>query len=58
MIDSSASRARQSQPNWSTYQSLLNFAEKTWSDNRDLHPRDLIDLRSFIWVLGWDEYPA
>lgn len=50
--------AYQSKPNWSTYQSLLNFAETVRRDNRDLHPRDLIDLQSFIWVQGSDEYPA
>jgi len=50
--------AYQSQPNWSTYQSLLNFAETVRRDNRDLHPRDLIDLQSFIWVVGSGECPA
>ena len=24
--------------------------------NRDLRPRDIIDLQSFIWVMGSDEY--
>jgi hypothetical protein len=24
---------------------------------RDLKPRDLIDIQSFIWVQGSDEYP-
>jgi hypothetical protein len=26
-------------------------------DLRDLRPRDMIDLQSFIWVQGSDEYP-
>jgi len=27
------------------------------ADTADLGPRDMIDLQSFIWVLGSDEYP-
>jgi len=46
-----------SRPNWNTYRSLLAFAEQVRSDVRDLEPRDYIDLQSFIWVLGSDEYP-
>ena|SRR5436190_5013653 len=45
-----------SRPNWGTYQSLLAFAEKVRRDQRDLHPRDMIDLQGFIWVQGSDEY--
>jgi len=26
------------------------------SDTADLEPRDMIDLQSFIWVQGSDEY--
>ena len=44
-------------PNWDTYQSLLNFAEQIRQDTADLHPRDFIDLQSFIWVMGSEEYP-
>ena len=43
-------------PNWSTYVSLLEFAEQVREDTRDLGPRDMIDLQSFIWVQGSDEY--
>ena len=32
------------------------FAERVRSDQRDLEPRDMIDLQSFIWVQGSDEY--
>ena len=46
----------QSAPNWSTYVSVLEFAEQVREDQRDLGPRDLIDLQSFIWVQGSDEY--
>jgi hypothetical protein len=45
-----------SRPNWETYTSLLRFAETVREDNRDLRPRDMIDLQSFLWVQGSDEY--
>jgi hypothetical protein len=45
-----------SRPRWETYESLLNFARAVYRDNRDLRPRDMIDLQSFIWVQGSDEY--
>ena len=45
-----------SRPTWDTYQSLLAFAERVRRDNRDLRPRDMIDLQSFMWVQGSDEY--
>ena len=45
-----------SRPNWDTYASLLGFAEMVRRDQRDLGPRDMIDLQSFIWVQGSDEY--
>ncbi|HYF30700.1 MAG TPA: hypothetical protein VD993_06250 [Chitinophagaceae bacterium] len=46
-----------SRPNWKTYQNLLAFAEEIGADQADLQPRDLIDMQSFMWVLGSDEYP-
>ena len=46
----------QSRPNWDTYASLLAFAEQVRADQADLGPRDMIDLQSFIWVQGSDEY--
>ena len=45
-----------SRPAWSTYASVLKFAETVRRDMRDLRPRDMIDLQSFIWVQGSDEY--
>jgi hypothetical protein len=45
-----------SRPNWDTYADLLGFAERVRNDTRDLHPKDMIDLQSFIWVQGSDEY--
>jgi hypothetical protein len=47
-----------SRPNWTTYRSLLDFAARVKADQRDLEPRDMIDLQSFIWVQGSDEYPS
>ncbi|MCW3086820.1 MAG: hypothetical protein JWQ78_206 [Sediminibacterium sp.] len=46
-----------SRPNWDTYQSLLEFAQQVRQDMRAYQPRDYIDLQSFIWVMGSDEYP-
>jgi len=46
----------QSRPSWDTYSSLLAFAAAVRRDLRDLLPRDMIDLQSFIWVQGSDEY--
>ncbi|MDB5221785.1 MAG: hypothetical protein JWN83_452 [Chitinophagaceae bacterium] len=45
-----------SKPNWETYKSLLDFAEQVRKDTADLKPKDFIDLQSFIWVLGSEEY--
>src|SRR5687767_6227592 len=45
-----------SRPGWSTYVSLLGFADRIRADQKDLQPRDMIDLQSFIWVQGSDEY--
>jgi hypothetical protein len=47
----------QSRPNWETYASLQQFAATIRADLRDLRPRDMIDIQSFIWVQGSDEYP-
>jgi hypothetical protein len=46
----------QSKPSWPTYASLLDFANLIKKDQHELRPRDLIDIQSFIWVLGSDEY--
>jgi len=47
----------QSKPNWNTYQSLLGFADLIKKDTRSYRPKDYIDLQSFIWVMGSEEYP-
>ncbi|MFL5489209.1 MAG: hypothetical protein ACJ8AJ_12085 [Gemmatimonadaceae bacterium] len=45
-----------SRPNWQTYSDLLDFARAVGDDLRDLRPRDMIDIQSFVWVQGSDEY--
>jgi hypothetical protein len=47
----------ESRPRWETYAEFLNLARVVRKNLRDLHPRDLIDLQSFLWVQGSDEYP-
>jgi hypothetical protein len=45
-----------SKPNAATYAHLLEFAAHVRDDLRDLRPRDMIDIQSFLWVQGSDEY--
>ena len=45
-----------SNPDFTTYKSLLDFASFVKKETLDLGPRDNIDLQSFIWVMGSDEY--
>ncbi|HJQ09987.1 MAG TPA: hypothetical protein VJ840_03070 [Gemmatimonadaceae bacterium] len=45
-----------SRPNWATYSDLLKFAAEVKRDLSDLRPRDMIDIQSFLWVQGSDEY--
>lgn len=49
--------AYRSTPQWETYASLLAFARTVRRDLADLRPRDMIDVQSFVWVQGSDEYP-
>ena len=46
----------QSRPSAEIYESLLSFAETVRRDLRDLEPRDMIDIQSFLWVQGSEEY--
>jgi hypothetical protein len=41
---------------WRTYSSALDFARTVRRDLTDLRPRDMIDIQSFLWVLGSSEY--
>jgi hypothetical protein len=45
-----------SKPNWETYKSMLDFAAILKKDLKSMKPRDMIDLQSFMWVLGSSEY--
>jgi hypothetical protein len=45
-----------SQPSIETYTSLLEFANLLQHDLSDMHPKDMIDIQSFIWVQASSEY--
>ena len=47
-----------SRPSWDTYESLLELAATIRRDLKAIGdpPRDMIDVQSFIWVMGSDEY--
>ncbi|MGC2236799.1 MAG: hypothetical protein WA584_11600 [Pyrinomonadaceae bacterium] len=45
-----------SRPSWEIYARLIEFAETIRRDQSDLRPKDMIDLQSFIWVIGSEEY--
>jgi hypothetical protein len=46
-----------SRPSWTLYKSLLDFVASVRTDIGDLHPRDMIDMQSYLWVQGSEEYP-
>jgi hypothetical protein len=46
-----------SRPTWPLYKGLLDFVAQVRSDISDLRPRDMVDMQSFLWVQGSDEYP-
>ena len=46
-----------SRPSFETYAALLELVQRVRAGLRDLRPRDMIDLQSFLWVQGSDEYP-
>jgi hypothetical protein len=48
----------ESRPSWGTYSSLLEFGSLVANDLRDLRPKDMIDIQSFIWAIGSFEYDA
>jgi hypothetical protein len=48
--------AYHSRPSATTYSCLLDLATAVRSDLADLRPRDMIDIQSFLWVQGSDEY--
>jgi hypothetical protein len=46
----------QPRPSWPIYHGILRFAAAVRRDLRDLRPRDMIDIQSFLWIQGSDEY--
>ena len=46
-----------SRPSWPLYKDLLTFVKNVRTDIADMRPRDMIDMQSFLWVQGSDEYP-
>ena len=46
-----------SRPSWPLYRDLLAFVRQVRADVADMRPRDMIDMQSFLWVQGSDEYP-
>ncbi|MBL9164644.1 MAG: hypothetical protein JNL18_18090 [Planctomycetaceae bacterium] len=47
-----------STPNWLTYSCLLQLGQRLMIDLKDLGPRDMIDVQSFIFVTGQANYPG
>ncbi|MBV8600263.1 MAG: hypothetical protein JO359_01735 [Candidatus Eremiobacteraeota bacterium] len=46
----------ESRPSWDVYENYLAFAAHVRRDLKDLRPRDQIDIQSFLWIQGSDEY--
>jgi hypothetical protein len=47
----------QSRPNWPVYRELLLAVRRVRDGIAPMRPRDMIDMQSFLWVQGSDEYP-
>jgi hypothetical protein len=45
-----------SRPTWDTYEAYLQMVKHVRRALADDRPRDMIDVQSFLWVLGADEY--
>jgi hypothetical protein len=41
--------------NWKTYRSVLSFSKYFQDGLKDLKPRDMIDIQSFMWCIGPDK---
>jgi hypothetical protein len=46
-----------SRPSWPVYKALLDAVRTVRSEIASMRPRDMIDMQSFLWVQGSDEYP-
>ena len=51
-----AELAYRSRPSADVYEGVLAFAASVRRDLKDLGPRDMIDIQSFLWVQGSEEY--
>jgi hypothetical protein len=49
--------AYQSRPSSEGYAGYLSLAQRVRTELADWQPRDMIDIQSFLWVQGSDEYP-
>jgi len=49
--------AYESRPSWPIYKGLLNAVATVRQEIAAMRPRDMIDMQSFLWVQGSDEYP-
>jgi hypothetical protein len=49
--------AYQSRPSAAGYAGYLALAQAVRTGLANWHPRDMIDIQSFLWVQGSDEYP-
>ena len=47
-----------SRPNAKTYAQALQLAKDLRRALADMSPKDMIDIQSFLWVQGSDEYPS
>jgi hypothetical protein len=47
-----------SRPSWPVYKALLDAVRNVRSEIASMRPRDMIDMQSFLWVQGSDEYPG
>lgn len=47
----------QSRPSWPVYRELLLAVGSIRKGIAPMRPRDMIDMQSFLWVQGSDEYP-
>jgi len=46
-----------SRPSGELYKALQDFVAGVRRDIKGLKPRDMIDMQSFLWVQGSEEYP-
>lgn len=43
-------------PSWNIYSQMLKFAKLIAEELKSRRPKDMIDIQSFMWVIGSDEY--